>query len=299
MDVGQARAILALAQDLHFARAARKLEMSQSALSQKIQRVEAEIGATLFDRTQRRVALTPAGEVLVAELPELLGKLDQCIARARRIARGDEGYLRVGFIENASFHLLPYVTTRLRHLFPSAQIDLVEMISPEIPDALARGEIDVALTRPLASDTLRVREVLREPYAVALPESHPLARRDSVPLTALAPLTFIAAAGRKANYLRAQFGPLFERSGFRLRIGQEVNQLPAIIGLVAAGAGFTILPRSATGMAIPGVRYLPLREEDAPQAVLQVCCRERDANPLVASFTAIAEGFSSAAPARV
>ncbi|MFV0334813.1 MAG: LysR family transcriptional regulator [Tropicimonas sp.] len=292
MDISQLKAILALSEELNFARAGAKLGISQPGLSQKIQRIEAEIGMTLFDRSQRRVVLTPAGAALVERLPDVLDTLDQALSRARRIARGDEGLLRVGFIENASFHLLPYVTTRLRRRFPNAQIELAEMISPEMPDALMLRNIDVALTRPFEGGDFRMREVMREPYAVALPESHPLARNDSVRITALAQLTFIAAAGIKANYLRAQFGPAFARRGFHLRVGQEVNQLPAIIALVAAGAGFTFLPRSATGIAIPGVCYRPIRDEDAPEAVLHVCARPKDANPLVASFFSIAGSFA-------
>ncbi|MFC4732287.1 LysR family transcriptional regulator [Salipiger abyssi] len=288
MDTGQMRAIVVLAEELHFARAARKLGISQPALSQKIQKVETEIGMTLFDRGQRHVVLTPAGTALVGDLPELLTRIDTVLARAGRIARGDEGFLRVGFVENASFHLVPHVITRLRRRFPNAQIELVEMISPDIPDALVRGDIDVALTRPLPTDTLRVHEVMRERYFVALSDGDPLVRQDTVPVRALGGMTFIAAAGRKSNYLRGQFAALFERHGFHLGIGQEVNQLPAIIALVAAGGGFTILPRSATGLSIPGVCYRPIRDEDAPEAVLHACSREHDTNALVQAFFAFA-----------
>lgn len=282
------RAIVALAEELHFARAARKLDISQPALSQKIQKVETEIGFSLFDRGQRHVELTPAGAGLVNDLPDLLSRIDAVLARAGRIARGDEGFLRVGFIENASFHLVPHVITRLRRRFPAAQIELVEMISPDMSDALARGDIDVALTRPLPVDRLRVREVMREGYFVALSDSDPLVRQDTVPVRALGGMTFIAAAGRKSTYLRHQFAGLFERHGFELGIGQEVNQLPAIIALVAAGGGFTILPRSATGMSIPGVCYRPIRDADAPEAVLHACSRENDRNALVQAFFAFA-----------
>ena len=288
MDTGQMRAIVVLAEELHFARAARILGISQPALSQKIQRVETEIGMTLFDRGQRHVSLTPAGRALVADLPELLTRIDTVLARAGRIARGDEGFLRVGFIENASFHLVPHVITRLRRRFPNAQVELVEMISPDIPDALARGDIDVALTRPLPTDTLRAHEVMRERYYVALSDGDPLVRQETVPVRALCEMTFIAAAGRKSSYLRGQFAALFERHGFRLGIGQEVNQLPAIIALVAAGGGFTILPRSATGLSIPGVCYRPILDADAPEAVLHACSREHDTNPLVQAFFAFA-----------
>lgn len=290
----QLNAILALSEELHFARAARRLDISQPALSQKIQRIETEIGVTLFERSNRRVSPTRAGEALLATLPDILDRLGQGIDRARRIASGDEGHVRVGFVENASFHLVPLVITRLKQLYPAAQIDLVEMISPEMPEALASGRIDVALTRPIDTDDFRSIEALREPYAVALPETHPLARQASVPVEALGKLTFIAAAGQKANYLRRQFGPLFQRAGFQLRIGQEVNQLPAIIALVAAGIGYTIMPASATtGLAIPGVCYRPISDKAAPEAVLLVCARERDSNPLVDRIFKLAKSYSS------
>lgn len=224
----------------------------------------------------------------MADLPELPTRIDSALARAGRIARGDEGLLCVGFIENANFHLVPDVITRLRRRFPNAQIELVEMISPDIPDTLARGDIDLALTRPLPTDTLRAHEVMRERFYVALSDGDPLVRQDTVPARALFEMTFSAAAGRKSSFLRGQFGALFERQGFRLGIGQEVNQLPAIIALVAAGGGFTILPRSATGLSILGVCYRPFRDEDAPEAVLHACSREHETNPLVQAFFAFA-----------
>lgn len=126
--------------------------------------------------------------------------------------------------------------------------------------------------------------MLTEPYSVALADGHPAAALDQVPLRELGPLPFIVATGQKAQYIKYLFRPALVRFGFGLSIGQEVNQLPVIIALVAAGLGYTLLPRSATGLTIPGVVYLPLADEDTPKTQLIVAWCESDENPLVHAF---------------
>ncbi|PRD44953.1 hypothetical protein C5748_05560 [Phyllobacterium phragmitis] len=206
----------------------------------------------------------------------------------RSVAKGVIGRLRIGFVENASFHIIPQATALLRSTRPSVHLELHEMISAEMPDALARKSIDVAVMRPLLdAQALESRLVLTEPYCVALAANHPLATLDQVPLRELCPLPFIIAGGPKAQYLKDQFRPAFSRLGFNLKVGQEVNQLPAIIALVASGLGYTMLPRSATGLTIPGVVYRPLADQEAPRAQLVVAWCEKAAPPLVDAFVRI------------
>lgn len=285
MDIPQLKAVVTLAEELHFVRAARRLGITQPALSQRIQRAEAEVGAALFVRSQRRVALSQAGRVFVVDARTVVADFDRAVATARRVSQGEIGRLRLGFVENASFHLLPRAASQFRTKHPGCSIELNEMISIEIAEALAAGQIDLGLMRPIDHDAdLATRSVLAEPYAVALGESHPLAVVSSVWIRDIAPLPIIIAAGRKATYLKAQFRPYFLRHGYDLNIGQEVNQLAAIIALVGAGLGYTLLPRSATGLQVPGVVYRPLADDDAPLATLTLAWRPLDSNPLLTAF---------------
>jgi DNA-binding transcriptional LysR family regulator len=285
MDIPQLKAVVTLAEELHFVRAARRLGITQPALSQRIQRAEAEVGAALFVRSQRRVALSEAGRVFVADARTVVANFDRAVATARRVSQGEIGRLRLGFVENASFHLLPRAASQFRRKHPNCSIELNEMISIEIAEALAAGQLDLGLMRPIEHETdLSTRLVLSEPYAVALAENHPLANAANVWISDIAPLPLIIAAGRKATYLKTRFRPYFLRHGYDLNIGQEVNQLAAIIALVGAGLGYTLLPLSATGLQVPGVVYRPLANDDAPSAELTLAWRSGDTNPLLTAF---------------
>lgn len=285
MDLQHLRALVVLHEEGQFLRASRRLQISQPGLSLKLQRIEAELGFAVFHRSPRSLVPTPAGIEIIRHGQDIMTRWDIVLRRAQRIAQGHEGHLRVGFIENASFHLLPVATSVLRGRFPDAHVELFEMISPDMPAALARGQIEVAIMRPVAHDfELESCEVMAEPYFAALPTNHPLAVERHVSLRELAKMKLIAAPGRKANYLRSQFTAAFARMGRSFEIAQEVQQLPAIIALVAAGFGYTLLPASATGLSIPGLVYRRIDPADDPRARVVLAWREHESNPLVQQF---------------
>lgn len=293
MEIGQLRAIVVLAEELHFHSAAQRLQITQPALSQKLQRLEGEIGVTLFNRSQRRVSLTEAGHAFLERSRTALSEIENGVRTARKAARGQTGNLHLGFVENASLNILPGLVSTFRKAAPEVELRLSEMISSDLYHRLHTGRIDVALCRPLSTDfAIETVLVHREPYLAVLPEAHPLAALDRVSIAQLAREHMIIATGAKATYLRNQFAPVFARAGFGIRVGQEVNQLPAILGLVSSGIGYALLPESASKLGTVGVVYRPLAEKDAPHAELVAAWRTGDQSPTVRHFVSQLPGGS-------
>lgn len=285
MDKGQLEAVIVLSEELHFANAARRLGISQPALSQKIHKLEADIGVSLFSRAQRRVRLTEAGKLFLVQARSALYEIERAIRTARNAARGHIGSLSVGFVENASQNILPKAVSSFRDRYPGVDLRLSEMISTDLFEKLLSERIDLALMRPLKTDpALETRFVFREHYVAALPKDHPLAESSSVHISDLAAYPLIVAGGAKATYLKAQFISRFARRGYEMNIGQEVNQIPAIIGLVSSGVGYALLPESSAMMSALEVQYRPLADTDAPRAELIAAWRAGTTNPIVKRF---------------
>ncbi|MGQ7249056.1 LysR family transcriptional regulator [Halomonas sp. V046] len=293
MNLNHLQSLVTLTEERHFVRAAERLGISQSALSQQVQKIERELGFALFRRSQRQVLPTEAGRIFVEEAIRVLRQYELAIATAGSAAKGAIGRLRLGFVENAALHVLPRSVSRFRKQHPLVQLELTEMISDELGEAVRDGTLDAALMRPLGlDDTLRHLTLLREPYHVALNSDHPLVEREAIDFGQIAAERMIIASGNKAKYIRSVFQPLCERLGVELAIAQEVNQLHAIIGLVASGLGYTLLPRSATALRIEGVVYRPLADRDAPHAELMLVWSPETTNPVLKNFLAIARGMT-------
>lgn len=293
MNLNHLQSLVTLSEERHFVRAAERLRISQSALSQQVQKIERELGFALFTRTQRQVLPTEAGRIFVEEAAGVLRQYEMAIATAGSAAKGAIGRLRLGFVENAALHVLPRSVSRFRKQHPLVQLELIEMISDELGEAVREGMLDAALMRPQGvDDTLRRLTLLREPYNVALSSDHPLADREAIHFRDIASERMIIASGSKARYIRSVFQPLCERHNVELTIAQEVNQLHAIIGLVASGLGYTLLPSSATALHIEGVIYRPLADQDAPHAELMLVWLPSTTNPALKNFLAIARGLA-------
>ncbi|WP_438766563.1 LysR substrate-binding domain-containing protein [Kushneria sp. TE3] len=293
MNLNYLLSIAVLAEERHFVRAAARLSISQSALTQQVQRIERELGLTLFSRTQRQVVITEAGKAFVEEARRVLTQYDIAIDAARRASKGEIGKLRLGFVENAALHLLPRTVSRFRRHHPHVQLALHELISAQLVQALQEDTLDAALMRPIAGlDALKTMTLLREPYHVALPADHPLAQRTSIAFADLMTDGIVIAPANKSTYLLSVFRPLCERHNVEFTIAQEVDQLHAIIGLVGAGLGYTLLPRSAAALSIEGVVYRPLSDPDAPHAELVLAWSANATNPVLNNFLAVARDAS-------
>ncbi|WP_235890784.1 LysR family substrate-binding domain-containing protein [Pararhizobium mangrovi] len=185
-------------------------------------------------------------------------------------------------MEAASFHALPRIVSRFRGLYPEVQLELVEMITMELNEALLRGRLDAALLRPIKiEEPLQYRIILKEPYVIALSGDHSLAEKASLSLAEIIDEGLVIAPGRKAHHVRSVFRPLFERLQREPYIVQEINQLHGIIGLVGGGVGYTLVPSSAASLQIAGVTYKPIADPDAPLAELAVAWMPSRATPLL------------------
>lgn len=259
VELRHLRYFLAVADELHFGRAAARLHIAQPALTQQIQRLETLLGAKLFDRTSRTVALTPAGQVLCERARPLLGHAARDLAEVARIGQGSQGTLYLGFVPS----VLPLEPLRgvreFRERFPLVDVDLVEGYTSHLMEKLATGALDTAIVRdPDPLPGISTEPLITEPFVAIVPSDHPLAGRDAITGAELAdsPMVFFPrAAGSLAH--DKNLSPMLE-SGRRPHIVQEATNWTIILYLVAAGLGITIAPRSATFTAPASVRIIPL-----------------------------------------
>lgn len=275
----------AVAQELHFGRAAARLHIAQPALSRQIQQLEAEVGAPLLRRTQRRVTLLPAGEVLLERASLVLKELDRAVTDARRTGAGELGRLSVGFIHSSTYGLLPSIIERFRHLYPGIELELHEMPITEQHLALVRGVIDIGLLRPQpAPPELEVQPVLEDPFLVAVPQNHRLSKRDSVRLAELGGEAMVTFPRRTSPLFHSRIFGMCERAGFAPRVAQQATQIHTVIGLVGAGIGLAIVPSIARNLQPRNVRFLEILDRPEPVHVALGWLRGKDDIPAVRSF---------------
>jgi DNA-binding transcriptional LysR family regulator len=285
------RYFVAVAETLHFGRAAERLHMSQPPLSMQIRQLEAMVGAALFERTQRRVALTAAGEAFLSEARRTLTAAREALEAARQSAAGQQGRLRIGFVSSAPFNVLPRILRAYRERYPRVTVDLVERGSADQLRALVEGEQDVGLVRlPAATTGVSLQVLLREPLVVALPDTHRLAARRSLEARALAAEPFVMFPRRLGPGLYELIMRFCAAAGFVPHIGQEVEQMHAIVGLVGSGMGVALVPRSMHLISGSGVVFKPLRR--SPHVDMALARRTHDSSPHVETFCAVARKVS-------
>lgn len=253
-DLRQVRAFLSVANELHFGRAAGNLFMTQPALSRTIRHLEEAIGASLFERSTRKVRLTAAGEAFAAECRLALGHLDLAANAARNAAAGQEGLLRVGYMDFAINGRLPAILQAFRREVPGVAIALEYMPTAAQQEALLEGRIDIGFL----IGAFRVQKVCNvrvdeQDYVALLPEGHPLATRDTLRLGDLAGEPFVMGSDTTFSAFRSL---LFERchaAGFFPNVVQEASNTGGIFGLVAAGAGVSVYAGCARNVCRSGV----------------------------------------------
>ena len=271
MELRHLRYFIAVAEELHFGRAARNLGISQPPLSQQIQALEEELGARLFDRTNRRVELSEAGRLFLDEARRVLAQVDKAADVARRAQLGELGEMKIGFTSSAPFNSsIPRAIYAFRQAFPAVHLNLQEMSSAEVVEALGNESIEIGLMRPLPlPDSVQTTELFREPLVAVLNASHPLADGPvtGIELAALAQEPFVFFPRSYGSGLYSQLLSLARQAGFSPHIAQEAGEAMTIIGLVSAGLGVSVLPASFQWMRIAGVAYRPLVDQGAESAV--------------------------------
>ena len=284
MELRQLRYFVAVAEERHFGRAAKRLRLSQPPLSAQIKGLEEELGVKLFQRSTRQVALTDAGRTFLERAEGILEAVEEAKEAAKGANEGVRGRLEIGFISSATLGLLPPAIRLFRERFGGIEIELRELTSAQQIDALYAGEIRVGLVRlPLRAPGLRFEPLQEESFVVALPSGHPLEALESVPLEAMVDQPLIFFTRQLMPSLHAQIVELFQRVGAFPIVVQHAVHLQTIVGLVASDVGLAILPEPAERLSREGVVY---RSLDAPDATSWVGLArvEDDGSLLVENF---------------
>ncbi|TIQ38481.1 MAG: LysR family transcriptional regulator [Mesorhizobium sp.] len=259
MDVRTLACFIAVAEDLHFRRAADRMNLTQPSLSQRIRVLENEIGAELFERDRRGVALTPAGAAFLGPARKAVEHANAARTQALRAVRGEVGRLRLGFTVIAFYGTLPEAVRAFRARYPDVEVDLIEMNSPLLEAALAAGEIDLGVLHPpLSTPDLIVHALPDEPLVLALPSAHRLARQTAIRVADLDGEPFLLAPRAIGPSIYDHVIALFQAEGLSPRIVQEVTPMTTLAGLVAAGAGLGFVTAGIARAARPGVVYRPV-----------------------------------------
>lgn len=253
------KAFVAVAEELHFGRAARRLHISQPPLSLQIQKLEAELGAQLLLRSKRHVALTEAGGVLLGRARHLLAEADRAAAEVTRVANGQAGVLTLGYTATASHRLLPRLVPQFHALHPQVRLELLEMSSAVQPEALAEGRIELGLVcAPIAAPGLVELPLVRERLLVVLPTRHRLAARRTLRPRDLDQQPYVG--------VRPDIEPAWAEAAFRAlklagavpRLVQETDTKLSLLGLVASGLGLSVVSESMGVLTRKGVVFRPL-----------------------------------------
>jgi DNA-binding transcriptional LysR family regulator len=255
-ELRQLRHFVAVAEQLHFGRAAAALHMSQPPLSRSIQDLERRLGATLLSRTRRKVELTPEGARFLEEAKRVLAQLERAVLEVGSMAAGAGGRLRLGFVSLADYGVLPELLKAYKAARPGVALALREMLSPEQASALAAGELDFGLLLPPVVGDFEHLVVQRERFVAALPSRHRLARvRGRVSMRELVDEAFVMAPREIAPGLHDIVAMLAARAGYSPRVAQEAIQMQTVVSLVSSGLGVAVVPASVANLGRRGVVY--------------------------------------------
>jgi DNA-binding transcriptional LysR family regulator len=288
VEMRQLQAFVAVGEELHFGRAAARLHMAQSPLSQLIRRLEADVGVPLLRRTTRKVELLPAGEVLLDRAHAIIAAAGAAEEDARAAASGELGRLAIGFTGSMTYALLPHLAKVLRSRLPRVRLDLRgEMLTPAQVAGLLDGRLDVALLRPPVDHSELVLETIGvEPLVAALPAEHHLAALERVPVGRLADEPFIVYPSSARSVVHDAVAATCADQGFSPIVAMEVAETSTLVSFVAAGVGVALVPASARQMSVTGAVYRPLA--GATHLVeLAMCWRSASGSPTLPRALAV------------
>ena len=289
MELRHLRYFLAVAEELHFTRAAERLGIGQPPLSQQIQQLERRLGVTLFLRGRRGVELPEAGQAFREEAIRVLQGAERAIETARRIGRSEIEKLTIGFTVSASFHpFVPRIIQACRQRYPNIAISLLEKTTNELVVAIRDGQADLAFIRAPAPDTsgVQVDMLLDEPLVAVLPHDHRLARHKAVNLRDLDGESFIFYPRKVGTGIYDAVVQACESCGFTPQIRVEVPQMTSVVTFVAAGMGVSLVPYTMQQLQAEGVVYVPLADTPAPQAHLAMAYNPRALSGALDQFIA-------------
>lgn len=263
-DLKQMKAFMAVAESLHFKRAADSLFITQPALSRLIKGLEEELGAELLVRTTRQVALTESGRLFLQECRQALRHIDRAVYLARSAAAGDIGHISVAYNDFAINGVLPSILEQFKELHPDVTVELVYMPSQDQYKAIQDSLIDIGfLLGPLTIPGIETHRIALEKMVVILPARHPLAKHKHIKVEQLKEERFIFGAESGWSLFREQTFHLCHANGFSPNIIQEATTSIGIFGLVAANMGVSIYSECAFKIKREGVAIVPLNSKNA------------------------------------
>jgi DNA-binding transcriptional LysR family regulator len=297
MELRRLRYFVAVAEELHFSRAAERLHIGQPPLSQQIQLLEEELGVRLLERTRRWVRLTEAGRLFLEDARRILALSEQAAETARRADRGELGELRIGFTGLTPLtDAFNKTVNEYRKAFPRVALSFSEMSTLRQVDAIRERRIDLGFMRP--SEAPLPREVVtttlrRDPLMLVAPVHHPLLQRESVSIRDLADQPFVMFSADAGTGMLPMLQRLCRDAGFEPKVALQAREGATVIGLVAAGCGVAILPESVSAIHIKGVGYLSL-SDPAARTQLMLARHRTDSSPLAEAFVEFALRVASA-----
>jgi DNA-binding transcriptional LysR family regulator len=264
MEYRHLKFFIAVAEELHFTRAAARLRVAQPHLSHEIRRLEREVGVELFARNNRQVELTAAGRTFLERVRGILDATADAARAAQRADRGEIGRLVVGCGSVAAYTVVPNAIARLRRAYPEVEIVLTEFHSDEGVEALRAGRLDVCVVYPPRNvdPALHVEPITIDPLVVALPKGHVLAKSRQISLRRLSGEPWIFWHREIASRVYDEIVSACAAAGFEPRVVQRTTRLSTVICLVASGLGITLVPASATMLHVAGI---VLREVHSPR----------------------------------
>jgi DNA-binding transcriptional LysR family regulator len=285
LDLGQLSCFVAAAEEMHFGRAARRLNMTQPTLSRQIQALERKLEVELFERANRTVKLTSAGRIFLPDARRILTLSRSAMNWARRTWQGQAGVIRLGFVHSAAFVELPDILREAKKSLPDIQIALVEMGTSRQKDALQADMLDVGIMRPpVDRGRFGVLRVRTEPFYAALSSSDPRAAKESLTLADFDRQDYIMYSVDRAGYSHAMLTSMFDRAGVTPNIVHYLEQNHSILALVSAGLGAALVPEGVTRLSFKDVVFRYVETDPVQPMEMYMLWRNQSENPALPAF---------------
>jgi DNA-binding transcriptional LysR family regulator len=283
MELRHLRYFVAVADTLNFRRAAERVHIEQSPLSQQIRNLEQELGVELLTRTHRRVALTHAGQVFLADAQAILARANAGVERARRASRGSIGALTIGYLTSLTNSFFTAVVRDFQREYSGVALSFADMVPSAILDAVANRTADVGFLRGVfPKDGLAVEDLNSEPLVVALPRDHRLTQKKKLTGDDLAEEAFVMVPDEGSMGYNDVVRAYCREHGFSPKLRAEGNQMQSLVWLVHLGLGLSLVPASLQGLHRDNVVYKELR--DPPSITAKLVYRRNDTSPVLRNF---------------
>lgn len=288
LNISELGCFVAAAEEVHFGRAATRLNMTQPTLSRQIDALEHVLGVKLFERAHRRVILTTAGRVFLPEAKRILLQIDNATNLARHTWQGEAGVLRLGFTSTAAFVDLPLILNHAANMLPDIKIMLKEGYSLIQKDALLADMLDAAILRPpIDHETFNMTLLRRESFVAAVHVHDPLAAKSRLALKDFDRKPFIMYSADGAGYSTRLLTAIFEKAQVSPKYVHHLDQNHTILSLVSAGLGAALVPDSLTILAFPNVVFKPVEIEPSDPLEIFLVWRPENHNPALATFVTL------------